>query len=443
MGELAAILAMHFEQAGEKEKAIHYLTAAASFAYERNAIVESFDLYGRAAALLPQPSDEDNNELLRRRVEIRLGRAKSGLTFMSDVESLGELEPAVSDAERLGDLRLEADVHITIAFLRQFKGDAAESSEPLRRSLDRVAQIAKELDDPLIAALPDSIVGLFRVFTGDLQAGVTMLERAAPQLELKNDFVGSSFALVALAIGYARMGDFAAAEDAARRAKRLAEKGDLIARLDSLIAESTVSSIRGDLDAAVPLAMQCTSLAEETGAIACVVASNTLLGDAFMRQGRFIEAKIALERGNDVALSIEDRQFRPSITAYLRSNAASLGELTDAAGFDEALELARHQGDHWGVATVVWQRAETESKRSDGGANVEQMLVDYAAAAAAYEGMGGRPYLARVLRDWGNALRIQGQIDESDARLRRALNLFTELGIQREANEVHATLGLG
>ena len=39
-----------------------------------------------------------------------------------------------------------------------------------------------------------------------------MLEKTAPQLAQKHDFVGSSFALVALAMGYARLGEFDKAE---------------------------------------------------------------------------------------------------------------------------------------------------------------------------------------------------------------------------------------
>ncbi|HLB44626.1 MAG TPA: hypothetical protein VJK49_04505 [Candidatus Limnocylindrales bacterium] len=439
LGELAAVLALHFEQSGETEKAIEYLVAAASFASDRNAIVEAFDLYGRAAALLPPRSELDDDRLLRQRIQIELGRAKAGFTFMTEDDALKIAEPVRADAERLGDLRLEADVHLTIALLRQFRGERPDDSATLRSSLDRVSEIARELGDPLIAALPESIVGLSQIFTGDLRAGVETLEKAAPQLEQKHDFVGSSFALVALAMGYARLGEFARAEAAARRASEIAEKGDLIAKLDSLIGESTVRSIRGDLDAAVPLAMQCTRLAEETGATACVVASNFVLGDAYMRQGKHGAAKIAFDRGSQVANAIVERVFRPSITAYMRSNAAYLGDFGPHAGtFDQALAETRAIGDQWGEANVIWKRAETESKR--GGADSTQILADFEAAAAGFERMGARPYHARVLRDWGHALRAAGQSDEGERLLQRSLALMTELGIEREADELRAEL---
>ena len=439
-GELAAVLARHFEQAGETDKAVHYLMAAAAFARDRNAIVESFDLYSRAAALLPPRSEADDDTVRRQRIEVELGRSRAGFAFLKETDALAMIEPVAADAARLGDLRLEADVHLTIALLRQFHGDRPDTSADLRRSLDRVSEIARELGDPLIAALPESIIGLFQIFTGEIRAGITTLERVAPQLEEKHDFVGSSFALVALAMGYARLGEFAKGEEAAQLAARIAENGDVIARLDALIGSSTVRSIRGDLDEAVPLAMKCTQLAEETGATACVVASNFVLGDAYMRQGQFGNAKIAFERGNEVANAISHRVFRPSIAAYMRSNAASLGEFgSDVRSFDAALAETRSIGDRFGEANVIWKRAETEAKLPD--SNRDQMLADFAAAAELFEDMGARPFLARVERDWGHALRALGHDAEGLAKLRAAQAMLAELGISREAEELRAELG--
>lgn len=440
-GDLSAVLAMHFEQAGETDRAIRYLTEAARFAYERFAIVEAFDLFSRAAALLPPAQATDDGATRRHRVEIELGRVKAGFSFLSEGKALEILDPILADAESLDDLRLAADVHITSAVLRQFRGERPGTSASLRHSLDRVAQIAIELEDPLIGAIPASIVGLFQMFTGELREGTKKLAEAAPLLEVKRDYVGSSFALVGLAIGLARLGEFNEAEEAARHAAKVAEDGDLIAKLDSLIGLSTVHSVRGDLESAVPIAMQCTNLAEETGATACVVVSNLVLGDAYMRQGKFTDAKIVFERGNEVANTIEHKTFRPSIAAYMRSNAASLGDFgPDARSFDEALGEARSIGDRWGEANVIWQRAETEAKTDPSAHDAEQMLADYDAATAAFEHMGARPFVARVLRDWGKALHLLGRSEDGDEKLRRALTLFEAMGIEREARDLKAEL---
>jgi tetratricopeptide (TPR) repeat protein len=438
-GELASMLALHFEQAGEGERAIPYLVEAATYAYDRNAIVESFALYSRASALLPPPADADSAELRRQRIDIEFGRVKAGFSFLTDDQQLELLQPLVVQVEQLGDLRLIADVYLQLAFIRQFRGERPDNSPLVRKALERVTEIANQLHDPYIEALPKALVGLFQVFTGELEAGVDALREAAPLLEAKHAYVISSFSLVALAIGLARLGRFDEASAAAAKASKLAESGDLVAKLDSLIGESTVRSVRGDLDAAIPLAMQCTSMSEETGATACVVASNFVLGDAYYRQGKYESAQIAFERSNEVAEVFEERSFRPSLMAYMRLNAANLGQFAhDSSDFDKALVIARDSSDRFGEASILAGKAEFEAKRQDG--SIEQWQVDFAEATRLFEEMRACPYLARALRSWGQALRAAGRTDEGDEKLRRALQLFDELGITREAYELRTTL---
>ena len=442
LGEMAAVLARHFEQAGETDKAIDYLAAAAKFAIDRNAITEAYELYGRASALLPPYDPADPASVRRRRIEIELGRAQAGFTFLGYEEQLAMLDPLVAQSAQLDDLKLEADVHLANALLRQLHGGRPIDDPELARSLARVDEIGRALNDPLISALSSSIVGLYEIFSGRMREGVATLERVQPLLAQKRDFVGSSFALVALAFGYSRLGDFAKAEEAVRSSRALAEQGDVVVRVDAMIGESTLHSIRGDLDAAVPLAMQCTQLAEEAGASACVVASNFVLGDAYMRQGQFAAAKIAFDRSDQIAQVTEQRIFKPSIAAYLRSLGASMGEYRMGGhSFEEALAEARDIGDLWGEATIIWKRAETESKKPADQRDPAQMLADYATAAKSFEDMGARPFVARVMRDWGHALVELGQAEEGRARLRAARDLMVELGITREANELSAELG--
>jgi tetratricopeptide (TPR) repeat protein len=260
-------------------------------------------------------------------------------------------------------------------------------------------------------------------------------------LEQKRDFVGSSFALVALAMGYARLGEFAKAEVAVAKSKALAEQGDVVVRVDALIGESTLHSIRGDLDRAVPMALQCTQMAEAAGASACVVASNFLLGDAYMRQGQFAAAKIAFDRSDEISQVTQQRIFKPSIAAYLRSLGASMGEF-DMHGhtFEEAIDEARDIGDKFGEANIIWKRADTEAKKPAGTRDDAQMLTDFAAATDQFTDMGARPFVARVERDWGHELIALGRRDDGRAKLTAARDLMTQLGIEREADELSAEL---
>ena len=268
------------------------------------------------------------------------------------------------------------------ALLRMFDGERPATSPHLGATLERVDAIAAELGDPVIGALPKSIVGLFQVFTGDLREGVRTLEESAPLLEQKHDFVGSSFALMALGMGLARLGRFDDADRASERSMAVAESGDVIARIDAKIGRSGIDAVKGEYETAVPIAMECTQLAEDSGATACIVSSSYLAGEALLQQGRFEDAQVALEKSMSLTDLTNDRMFRSLVNASLHSVAASLGTF-ELRGhpLDEALADTRASRDRWGEANVLWRRAETEGKKPDG--DREQMLADYAASERA------------------------------------------------------------
>src|SRR6185295_10533063 len=259
-GELALVLAMHFEQAGDAGRAIEYYMAGAKHALGQYAIQEAYGAFDRAASLIAEEeaapaavdlSVEETDRRRRRRIEVDLGRAEAGYSIRTPEETFDALEPIV------------------------------------KRSLDRVVEVGESIGDASLVAMPLALIGLSNVFGGDVRIGTSQLEEALPLMEGRQDTVGPAFARGALAIGYANLGEFKKADAAAAQATALAGESDLIAQLDALIAESMVRSMEGDLEGAVPLARQCVQQSEDTGATACMVASSWILGDAFYRQGKY------------------------------------------------------------------------------------------------------------------------------------------------------------
>ncbi|HSH21293.1 MAG TPA: tetratricopeptide repeat protein [Candidatus Caenarcaniphilales bacterium] len=437
-GELAGILALHFEQAGDTEKALHYLVAEGHYALDRNALREAFSAFDRARALLPRPAEEGGDpKLLRRRVDIELGRARASWTFLPMEEVVAELDAIVPTAERLGDLELLAEVHLHLALVRLESGGAANDAA-LQRSLERVGQLGQALDDPSLGALPLALIGLNKVFIGPIREGVDSLERAIPLMERRRDFIGAAFARGWLAIGYANLGEFAKAEEASRYATEQAAGGDLIAQLDAQIAAAMVRSLQGRLDDALPIARACVERSQETGATACVVVSAWVLGDVYQRQGRVDDARSALELGMELAPAIGSMGFwRPTLRAWLGSNDAT-APTSDPAdpSWEESIAAARERGNRPGEASIQWKRAEALSKRGQWAA----ALSDFEASAAIWQEQQARPNLARVLRRWGEALRAADRQAEGDDKLRQALALFEDMGIEAEAYEVRQEL---
>jgi tetratricopeptide (TPR) repeat protein len=440
--ELAPVLAMHFEQAGESEKAIDYFAAAGQHALKGNAIQEAYTAFNQASTLIEQSRGETTSADViagqrRRKVEVEIGRAEAGYSFRAPEEAVEALERIAPEADALADPALIVHANTLIALGRMQNGEAP-TAPAVKRALDRIVEVGDEIGDPSLRALPMALIGMNKVFMGPVREGVGDLEEALPAISTHKDTIGAAFARGALGMGYAFLGEFDKAEKAVAEARRIAEGGDLIAQLDALIAESWLRSYRGQLDQAVPLAEECIGKAEATGASACLVVSSWVLGDAFYRQGRFAEAKHVLRRGTDISMVVDRKVWRPTLMAWLGSSTAALGDIADDDS-DEALATARSIGNRLGEAGILWKRGEALASRGQ----IDKAVEDFQAAAAIMESEGGRPDLARTTRAWGVALRADGRTEEAEPILRRSLALFEELGLDSEANAVRAILAVG
>jgi tetratricopeptide (TPR) repeat protein len=434
--ELAGILAMHFEQAGDAARAVEYLVMDGRYALERAALREAFAAFDRAARMLPVDETDADDEARRTWVEIEIQRARAGLTFREGSEVAAELEAVVPVAERLGDLELEAQVHLYIS-LAGVEGGRSAHDPAVQRSIDRLTAIADALDDPSLVGLPLAMAGAGKVFTGPLREGVEALERAIPLMERRRDFIGAAFSRGWLAIGYASLGDFERAQAAADKAvAEAADGGDLIAQLDAQIAVAMLHSARGDLETAAPLAMDCVEKAEATGASACAMVSSFILGDVYQRQQRLQDASEALRLGIALAPGSGPGLWGTSLRVWLRTTDERLGNPASEPDWDEALASAREQRDRLSEAAILWKRAESAIAL---GRPVDA-LADLEASSAIYEEEEARPNLARVLRAWGFALRDTGHPDEADTILRRSLAVMDAIGLAREASDVRAQL---
>ena len=150
-----SVLAMHFEQAGDAERAIEYYVAGAKHALGQYAIQEAYGAFDRAASLIAEEeaapaavelSADEANRRRRRRIEVDLGRAEAGYSIRTPEETFDALERIVEPAEQLGDLELIGRVHTLIALQRLLNGESA--TEPIvKRSLDRVAEVGKSIGD--------------------------------------------------------------------------------------------------------------------------------------------------------------------------------------------------------------------------------------------------------------------------------------------------------
>jgi adenylate cyclase len=130
----AVQLAMHYSQAGVKDKALHYLTLAGKQAQAKYANQEAIHYFTRALDLLP----EDHPE----RFELLKARAKAFELAGFYSEQASDAESMVSLAENLDDDALRCDALITQADYF-FNTEIIKAGDPAKRAIE----IARNIGD--------------------------------------------------------------------------------------------------------------------------------------------------------------------------------------------------------------------------------------------------------------------------------------------------------
>ena len=422
--ELAGVIAMHFDQAGDAASAAEHYAVAGEHALERFAQREAVSFFKRSIELLP--ADDQRVDL---RMRAAVGAAKAGWTFSGLTGAIELLENAIKVAGDRVDRRLLADAYFWIAFMRRVSGESPESSPELKHAIEQIEEIGEALGDPAAHAVPKAFMGAGVMFTGELRKGSELLNEALDALEGRADPLSTAILSGFLAMTYARLGQFDDAERALVRAERFAAKGDKIARLDSDIARTAIHLERGDINDASRLGLECAQSSETLGAVSCAVAANVLLGQSRLILEDALGAKAPLERGLELSLVTEMAPMRTLAKGMLGSVRARLGDRPAGdAGWNDALATAISGGDRFGEAVTLWGRARTHLRRETRDWNAA--LADLDKALGLFEFMEARPSVARVLRDRGDVLRELGRTTEADAAHERAQQIATELDLR-------------
>jgi tetratricopeptide (TPR) repeat protein len=271
-------------------------------------------------------------------------------------------------------------------------------------------------------------MGAYTAFSGQLREGARQMHSALGVIEAKGDAVSAAMVANFLSGAYARLGDFAAAQEIIEHSNRYAAKGDAIAIVDRDIAVAGYSLERGDPTQARRSALECSTRAEELGAYACVVASNVVTGAASLASDDAATAKGALERGSELTRVIDFAPLRTMTFALLGSARAQLGDMPGGIeGWNEALANARSMNDRYGEAQTLWGRGRSSARQPD--ADLASALEDLNRAVELFEAMEAQPALARSLADRAKVLRRLGRESDAAEDDRRSSSIGHRLGL--------------
>jgi len=425
--ELASVLAHHYEQAEEWDRAVEYLVLAGRQALKRFANREARDLLDRAAEHIGVAHMEANLAL---RVEVGLGRAQAGFSFVPFDDNLALLEDTLECANELGEDRLLATVHLQIARVRNARGESYSTSPRLRASLDEALRLGTTLGDNAVRALPLSLIGSARLAGGDHAGAIDALEEALPILQSIEDYASAALTAGTLGRAHARAGDFPAARPASELSQKLAEQsGDPNVLVDSQIFSGIVAAEQGNLDEAITLTREGVRLADEVGNTYCSLVGNFYLGDQRLRRGEPDDAVASIERSRELA-EFCDAGSIVSLSDAWMSAARAAGGTDDLDAFEPPLQHARAIADRHGASLVLQLRARARAALPD--TDWESTIEDLRAAASDLGDLGARPTLARVLLDLGRALAAAGRDAEAADANRRAEELAQSMGLELE-----------
>ncbi|HET7421574.1 MAG TPA: hypothetical protein VFL27_14445 [Candidatus Dormibacteraeota bacterium] len=423
--ELASVLGMHFENAGENSRAAEYLLTAGDHALERFANREAVGFYSRAAALT-----DDSQRGLRLRAAV--GAAKGSWGFRTTGSEIETLERAVAAAGDDVQPDLLGEAYFWIAYLRRQRGEVPERSPELKLATERALAIAGTLKDARASALPRAVMGAGAAFTGQLREGAREMRAALDDMDKAADPHSNAMIADFLAMTYARLGEFEAADEIVARGTKQAALADEISRVDLDITQAAIDLERGEMDKAAKRAFSCSARADSLGAYACVVAANVTFGSATMAKDDASAARPPLERGDELASVTNMAPLRTLTKGLLASSVAQLGDLArGVAGWNEALAGARQMHDRYGEARVLSARGHSYLLQTP--PDCEAALADFDLAVKLYEQMEARPALARALVDQSKALRNLGRTAEADEAEKRAVALGRRLGLKDSA----------
>jgi class 3 adenylate cyclase/tetratricopeptide (TPR) repeat protein len=435
LDEKAALLAHHWEEAGEALNAARWYRRATDWIAFRDHML-SLDCSRRIGDLLA--GAPDSPETLELRLEalgwILIQRTRIGLED-------GELEALVAQGNALlarGDANpdLEASFLASTGFALLLEGRIREGLEHGERACSLSAAAAADgspgipprgllINAHLFAGAVDRVLERMLPFFADVEAVETL------------PFAALVYANRGLALAWAGRTD-EALPPLQRAIELAADRGDLPAGGVAHGYYATVERWRGSPQAALAHGRQAFELAERVGTPTGLKGAWYQLGHALLDSGRLDEARAALERG----LAIDrGRGWEALSLAALAETRAGLGDPEGACeAAREAIAVAEATGQPEIAPQLALARALRRAHGPDSGPAIESALDR---ALDLIEASGARIHRAEVLEERAELARLRGDAVACERGLREAQRLWSEMGASGHAARLRAAVGSG
>jgi adenylate cyclase len=436
LDETAALLAHHFEEAGEAWEAARWHDRAAGWVRKTD-IAEALRHWEQTLFLLERV--EDSDEAARLGVDARTGALQVAWRVALPPERCDRLfEDGLELVRRLGDPRLEALLQLPYAVCvsREHEERRYEHSG---RALEIARKLgSRELEVIALVVYGSSLQELGRV-TEALDALDPLIESPPEDLDLGSDYWGFhafGFLVGLHAIFLAMAGRMEESQRAAARAIELARGWGT---LESIILmendASQCAALVGDATQALAHARRAAEAAERFGASTYILVASTSLAWAEILSENWQAAAATLER---VRQGMQRSLVAIGMVSQLEIEAA-LG----AGDLDAALRLAEEAVEHSAASlpTHAWVKTLRACVGVRAGAPRAPLEAFLDEAAALLVESGAPAYAPRVHEVRAELLAREGDAEGADRELREALRRYQEMGATGHAERLARELG--
>jgi class 3 adenylate cyclase/tetratricopeptide (TPR) repeat protein len=394
--DFAPLLARHFFIGEEWQRAARHARRAGRRAAKLFALDEAMQYFQMALDALDKLPAENAEE----RVDVMLEWTDAAVQrrvherVEGREDMLDRLDRVLEMARELDDQRRIARVLVTKGNVLTLTGRPG-SAFPL---LIEASDLATTLDDESLFLLPffamsESLVGQ------DPRRAVEVFEEVIRLAQKHRDRGIEAHALAIKASAHARLGEFELAREFIERALELAPGSNSAVReADVLITAGMVYYDLGEVEKGIEYAARGGALAHSVDGIECACAGYAYAGLGELQAERPENALRELGRALALAGTAEGDlvQFDPflnQVRAWRALAMARHGDASTVAPVEEALTRAVQAGDDFGAAFLNGELGEIYLEH----ANYEKAEQHLQAALSRYRERGMRPYVARTL----------------------------------------------
>jgi class 3 adenylate cyclase/tetratricopeptide (TPR) repeat protein len=438
LDERAALLAYHWESAGEAEEAIRWHRRAAEWAGASDP-TEALEHWQRVRTLLGRLPEtrEIQVQSAETIAEILLYASRTGVPTR-DIDQL--YTEAREAAARTDDPRAASLLLTGCGVSRNLRGANREALDLLTEA----TKLADHTGDAVLKITARYVLAIALLTTPRLAETLRCVEETVdltggdPAVGAR--LIGTSPYLFSLALGAAarawagRIGE--AERDAARAIELAREDRQLFPRTLAHAFRVYACDISGDIASARAHGREAAELAERFGNEPLRTIAFASLGLAHVLDERWAEALDTVDRQLGMLKARDSHWWEPCLLAVLARARLGFGDRAGARqAAEEALRLGRELGTRlWEFpAQLVLARVRRETEGVQAAGAIERILSETLAFADEAGAKGWRPF---VLLERAEVARMRGDEGGRGRLLREAHQLFTDMGAAARAEQV-------